>query len=373
MKKLLFIVTIFMFSVTMVAQTIDDIGKIVIGVKILPKANSETVKNKEYLQNKLMNLASNAGFTSYGRNAFFITPSIIINDTRTAEGGMKNIYVINGDIYLNIQEGDAGIVFASTSFSFQGSGTSKDDAIKNGIQKISYGNLKPFFDEARSGILKYFTDMQDKIFAKADMLCTNKEYDAAIACLLTIPEELFEPYKKAYAKACEIYKMRDEEIANQIAFEIKELNNEVLVKARSLMAMHDAVETLKTLWDYHIADTEQDQEYRQLVKTAEDRITAEEQAILEKERQEHEEQLRKEERDYQDMRRREERAYADSRREYEDNLQDKGQAYKDNVNFKNRLLDLEMKRADSQLNNQRDIADAIKDIALKYDINDSIY
>ena len=128
------------------------------------------------------------------------------------------------------------------------------------------------------------------------------------------------------------------------------------------MAAHDAVGALEALWDYRIAETEQDDEYRQLVRTAEARITAEEQAALEKAKQEYEERRIKEEREYQDMRRREERAYADSRREYEDE-----------VNFRNRQLDLESKRADYERANQREMTEAIKTVALEYYRNYNTY
>lgn len=344
------------------AQTIDDIGKIVVGVKVLPTATQETKDNQVFLQNKLTNIAAAAGFSSFGNNAFFMTPSISIIDTRKAEGGMKIIYVTTGEIYLTIQEGDSGTVFASSSFPFKGSGTTKEAAIKNGVQKISYGNLKPFFDEAKSQILSYYEAMQEKIFANADMLVENKEFDAAISVLLTIPEELFEPYKKAYAKACDIYQQRDTYVAEQIALEIKELNNEVLVKARNLMASHDAAGTLKTLWDYHITGTEQDNEYNKLVKDAEARITAEEQAAIEKAK-----------RDYEERRLKEERAYADSRREYEDNLQDRRQALKDEADYRNRRLDLENKLADYERANQREMTEAIKTVAVEYIRNNNGY
>lgn len=373
MKRIFIIIFGILIPLVSFAQTLDDIGKIVLGIKVLPTATQETKDNQVFLQNKLTNLAANAGFSSYGNNAFFMTPSITINDTQVAEGGMKNIYVTNGELYLTVQEGDSETVFASASFPFKGSGISKAAAVKNGIQKITYGNMKPFFDESKSQILNYYNAMQEKIFANADMLVQNKDFDAAIATLLSIPEELFEPYQKAYAKACEIYQMRDAYVVEQISLGIRELNNEVLVKARSLMAAHDAVGTLEALWDYHIAGTEQDDEYRQLVRTAEARITAEEQAALEKAKQEYEERRMKEEREYQDMRRREERAYADSRREYEDNLQDRRQAYKDEVSFRNRQLDLESKRADYERANQREMTEAIKTVALEYYRNYNAY
>lgn len=377
MKKLSIIFLSLLCSICAMAQSLSDIGKIVVGVKILPDATKTTKNNQEFIQRKLTALASNAGFTSYGYNAFFLTPSVVTNDIQIAEGGMKNIYVVSGEIYLTIQEGNAGTVFASTSYSFKGSGTSEEAAIKNGLQKVSYGSLKPFFDDAKKNILEYYSAMQDKIFAKAEMLAENKEYDAAIACLLTMPEELFEIYQKAYTKACEIYQERDKLIAQQLAAEIKELNDEILVKARSFLANHDAAGTLKVLWDYKMAGTGQDDEYNRILAAAEQRITDEEEAALAKAKQEYDErrfkeerayqdQKLREERAYQDQKLREERAYADSRREYEDNLKDRRQAYADEVNFRNRQLDLENKLADYDRENKREITEAVKSVALEY-------
>jgi hypothetical protein len=355
MKRIVIIILALGASLHMQGQTIDDIGKIVVGVKILSTATAETKNNATFLQNKLTNIAANAGFSSYGNGAFYMTPSVTVSDIQTAEGGMKNIYVVKGEIYLNVQEGDAGTVYASSSFPFKGSGTSKDAAIKNGLQQISYGNMKTFFDEAKSKILDYYAGMQDKIFANADMLAKNKEYDAAIACLLTIPEELFEPYQKAFAKACEIYQERDEYLAAKREQEIKDANNAVLVRARSLMASHDSRATLEALWDYVITGTGQDNEYQSLLKQAEARITAAEQEAVAQAKRDYEERKRIEERNYQDQKLREERAYADSRQEYADNIR-----------YRDRSLDMEEKAADNKRAAQSEITSAVKSIALAF-------
>jgi len=127
------------------AQTVEDIGKIVIGVKVLPSSTEETKANSTYLHNKLINVATEAGFSSYGENSLIMTPSITINDIQIVEGGLKNIYVVNGELFVSIQEGDSGTVYASTFFQFKGSGTSKESAIKAGMNKISYGNLNQLF------------------------------------------------------------------------------------------------------------------------------------------------------------------------------------------------------------------------------------
>ena len=109
------------------------------------------------------------------------------------------------------------------------------------------------------------------------------------------------------------------------------------------------------LWDYKMSGTEQDGEYYSLLNQAEERISAEEKAALEKERQEYEERRLKEE-----------RAYADSRKEYEDNLQDRRQAYTDEVQFRHRQFDLESKRMDYQRAGQQELTDAVKTVAVEY-------
>ena len=343
MKKLQIIICL-LVSFNLYAQGLDDIGKIVVGVKVLPTSTDETQANKDFLQNKLMNLAANAGFTSYGNNAFFMIPSVSVLDIQNAEGGMKNIYVISGELYLRIQEGDDGTVFVSKSYPFKGSGTSKNAALKNGIQKITYGDLRPFFDEAKSQVLNYYTAMQAKIFANADMLASNREYDAAITCLLSIPEELFDIYQKAFKKACELYMERDDYLAEQRAIQIGEENDVVLVRARSFLASHDAKNALRALWPYKITGTLQDNEYNNILHSAEALISAEEQAILAREQRDYEDRKAKEQRDYEDRK----------------------QMYADEMNYRNRQLDLENKKVDYQRENQSEMTQAVKTIALEY-------
>lgn len=344
MRKILLSFCMFIASAASYCQTIDDIGKIVVGVKILPTATTETLANKTYLQNKMSRIASEYGFTSYGNNAFYMTPSVVINDISIAEGGMQNVYVVSGELYLTIQEGKEGNIYASSSFEFKGSGVSKEKAVVSGLQKISYTQMRQFFDRGKERILEYYTSIQDKIFAEADMLVSNNDFDAAIACLMTVPEELSDIYKKSYSKACEIYVKRAEYLRAQQEQEIFERNNNVIVKAKSQLSAHSPKSALETLWQYSIAGTEQDDEYNMLLKKAESMISASEQAALAKAKQEYEDKKRKEEREYQDRR----------------------QEYNDNVKFQNRQLDLTEKEMDYKHENQSEITNAVKSVALAY-------
>lgn len=172
----------------------------------------------------------------------------------------------------------------------------------------------------------------------------NKEFDAAIACLMTVPEELHDLYKKTYSKACEIYQAREKYIAARAARKRQDANNSILVKAQGQLSAHNPTEALKTLWEYSISNTSQDGEYRNLQLKAEAMISSAEQTIFRKEKQEYEDRKAKEEREYQDKR----------------------QEYNDNMRLKNRQIDITEKEIENRRANQNDITNAIKSIALAY-------
>ena len=280
------------------AQTIQDIGKIVLGVKILPSASTETQVLKDYLTNKIRLIATQAGYSSYGDSSFIISPNVIVNHIEMAESGMKNIYIISGDLSLSIQEQHNGTVFASILLPFKGFASKKDTAIKNAVSNIDFRITSDLFDAAKMKILAYYEAQEDAIFTRADTYVSNKEYDKAIACLMTIPEELFELYKKALVKANEIYEIRDEEIRREEAENLRHQNDEVLATARSLLAMHDPIEALKELWSFQTGEDDQNQVYHSMISQAETMISEKEKKAIEKERQAYEDQKRREDREW---------------------------------------------------------------------------
>jgi len=280
------------------AQTIQDIGKIVLGVKIMPDATNETQALQSQLHTKIRQLATQAGYSSYGNNAFIIAPNIIVDNVDMAEGGMKNVYVVQGNLSLSIQTGHSGIVFANILLPFKGYATKKEPAIKNAILNIGYNDVGVLFDEAKSKILGYYEAQEDAIFARADTYIQNKEYDEAITCLMMVPAELFGLYEKALAKANEAYILRDEELHRQAASELRNQNDGVLIRARSLLAMHNPIEALKTLWNYQSGEDDQNQIYSSMIAQAEAMITSAEKAAIEKEREAYKDKKLSEDREW---------------------------------------------------------------------------
>lgn len=287
--KYIFLILSSALPVVVSAQTEDDMGKIVIGVEIQEGSSQETLKFKSLLEDKIVHFASQAGCSSFDNQSFFISPNIVVNSVDTAEGGMKNVFIARGELFLTIQDRSTGTVFSSTSFPFNGSATNRDLAIKNGILNIRYENASTVFSEAKSKILSYYQSRTDLFFAKANTLAANGDYDGAIACLMMIPEDLTDLHEQALLKAQEIFELRDDALRRQMVAEQKNRNDSILTEANSYLAMHQPDAALSVLSAYTPGDALQDATYRSYVSRAESIVSAEEREVRRKEERAYEE------------------------------------------------------------------------------------
>lgn len=333
------------------AQTANDIGKVVLGVRFVEGASAETMKNRQLLEDRLIGLATQAGYSSFGNNAFFISPNLVVSSIDVAEGGMKNVFVVRGDLYLTIQDDINGIVYSSVSYPFKGSATKKETAIKNAILNISYDKVASVFDEAKIKILSYYEQQKETIFARADTYVSNGDYDGAITCLMMIPEELADLHMEALNKAMLIYDQRDAAIRQQIMNERYENNNMLLTQANNLLSLHKPQDAIRVLWGYQSGNENQDREYAELTEKTELLVSAEEMA-----------QLKKEERDYQDKKEREDRYWS----EYKKNAAHNREMDKQKLNLKQQELETAERIAHHELESNEKTVDALKAVACEY-------
>ncbi len=333
------------------AQTVDDIGKIVIGVKFQDGISQETVMLKPLLEDKLVSFATKSGCSSFDNNVFFLSPNIVINSNDVAEGGMKNVYVIRGDLYLSIQDGISGTVLASMTFPFKGSATKKDIAIKNAIIGIEYQKVESLFAEAKKKILAYYESKKNVIFAQANSCIAKGDYDGAIAALMLIPEDLSDLYEEALSQAQKVYELRDQALYQQMLAERRNNNQNVLTEANSLLAMHKPEEALRVLWNYAPGDDDQNTLYNNYVKKAENLVSETER-----------ETLRKEERAYQDQRRREDRAY----REIVKENAHRRDMDRRNMDLQNQSLEAAERVVHHKLSVERQKVNALRQVACDY-------
>lgn len=295
MRAILIYITI-LLSCSVNAQSLDDIGKIVIGFNVPETSTPETKELKDYLSNKISHWISQAGYSAKGFSSFSIVPNVIIESEDVAEGGMKNVYVIKGSLMLSVLQYDGDVVFSSISLPFRDSSTKKMVAIKNGIGKLQFEKIVPLLDEAKERILKYYESQKTNIFAQADFMAKHKDYDGAIAYIMSIPSSLTSIYNEALAKADSYLDLKNEAY-----------NDSIFVLANSYLAQHDAQSALGVLNEYKDMKNGQDKTYSQILSKAESLVTAEElaaakerrrQYLDEKERQYHQWAVEEKERDH---------------------------------------------------------------------------
>ncbi len=297
MRNILVLISIFC-TLSLVAQTVRDIGKVTLGVKVEENSTADTKLVSNQLRSKLQQLATQAGYSSYGNNQFYISPTIIVNIVDIAEGGMRTIYVVQGELNLSIVGGFENTIYSSMSFSFKGSGISQEKAILNGVLKINYSNVEDIFNVARHKILKFYENKQDVIFSQADFYVKNKEFEKAIACLMLIPEELSDLYKVSLTKAIEVYEKRDIELKRQAEAKRREDNEAILRKAQSFISMSKPEEALRVLWSYRGLDKYQNNLCDSLILKSERMIGEEKARELEREKMEYEDRRLREDREW---------------------------------------------------------------------------
>lgn len=191
------------------------------------------------LMGRLNQIMSKSGMGSAASD-FVVIPKVIIHTTDLIEGGMKNIYRIDGDLALEVMQLSTGNKYGSTSVSISGKGMrAKKEAVKDAVRKIKPTDpgLTAFFEETRNKIATYFLQNKNAIISKARAAASRKDYEQAIAILSTYPDGL------------EGYDDIDKELVS-VFRKYRETNCEqALLQARSAVAVKNYDYALELLRD----------------------------------------------------------------------------------------------------------------------------
>ena len=223
MKKIiLFFVFISFFQLSS-AQTISDIGKITLSISPIESDIPEV--QQFLLAKKIAQIITSEGISSFAYGNFTITPKIFLENSEVVEGGMKNINVVWLSLSLTIEDNTTGKVFSSYSSTLKGSAMGKDKAITDAINKINNKSieLKKFISEGKKEIISYYKENCNSIIQKSEGFAQKKQYEEAIALLLSIPEEIVECYSNAQKNALQIYNKYQEKNCKQQLLEASAL------------------------------------------------------------------------------------------------------------------------------------------------------
>lgn len=268
MKRALFFLLCIVAFNNSFAQSSSDIGKIALSV-VVPETDKDLSEAQlKNLGTKVTQIVTNSGFAANSfDNQFVIYPIFTLNETNVVEGGMENITVVSAELSLYIKQPVSGIIFSSVSKELKGSGKTQQAAISNLITKVNAKDsaFKTFIDTGKAQILQYYASNCSNIVLKADNLIKLKEYDQAIAVLLSVPEDIAECNKRVQEKAVLALKLYEEANCKNL-----------ILKARTAIASREYA----TAGEYIMSVSSESSCYKEataLAANIEAKLTAEEQ------------------------------------------------------------------------------------------------
>lgn len=219
MKKLYIIFTFLNVTLTTLAQTSSDVGKIALSVIMPENVDGLDASQLSKLETKITQIVSASGLAASGyNNNFVIYPKFAIYETNVVEGGMQNITVTTCELSLFIKQVDNNILFSSISRQVKGSGNNKQTSITNSISKIPTNDaqFKTFIETGKGKIIQYYESKCQDIITKSESLVKMQNYEEALGLLQTVPEEV-SCYNKVQEKSIEAYKAyQNQKCAKQI-------------------------------------------------------------------------------------------------------------------------------------------------------------
>lgn len=158
----------------------------------MPCNSSLDNNTKTLLKNKILGMITSQGVAATEFSAIAVIPEVSINDEKIIEGGQKNIYTQQLVITFIIRNIITNTVFNSLSFTCNGEGYSKSEAIRSAINRINGNstNIVNFIATSKQKIYNYYNEYTSLLINKANTLASQQAYDEALALLATYPEHL---------------------------------------------------------------------------------------------------------------------------------------------------------------------------------------
>lgn len=281
-------------------------------VAVILSDDSIPAEAEKALTTKLMSILTKNGFmASEGVQRFVLTAKVSI--------GTKDVLPTNPprisqkmDVTFFIGDAIENRVYESCAVEAKGIGTNETKAFISSFQSISPQNklISEMLMTARHSISDYYRNNYKSILKKADALTGNKEYDAAIYELASIPEIDAAITEECQNAIISVYQRKIDDEAGALLRQAKsvwaaEKNHDAGKKASELLARISPMSS-----SVGEADA--------LLKEIDYKLRADEAAVAAKEKEEKEYQRKKEEEDLAYERQKEQRDFEFSKQKYND-------------------------------------------------------
>lgn len=154
---------------------------------------------------------NNAGANTAQSQLFVIYPEFVTTSSDVVNTGMRNIYVVRGELSLFSRNLMDDNTFATVVLPLEGSGKTEQDCYRVMINSIRGSNpqIARFITESQQRVIEYYERIMPQVLAKAEKQMSALAYDDALITLSIIPEcvdgyyTVSELMSKAYVKILE--------------------------------------------------------------------------------------------------------------------------------------------------------------------------
>ena len=161
------------------------------------------------LESKITTIASKEGSGGSGmsEHGLVCIPRISISNDEQVDGGLSKINIIALECTFSITHMLDGSVLASLEKKISGTGSNRDKAIDNAINKVNTADssLLKLFASARDKYKKMYITKCESIIKKAEVKKSGRQYAEALALLMSVPSEAEQCYDKAMKATQSIY------------------------------------------------------------------------------------------------------------------------------------------------------------------------
>lgn len=178
-----------------------------------------TYEQFQRLESKITTIASKEGSGGAGmsEHGLVCIPRISISRDEQVDGGLSKINVIALECTFSITHMLDGSVLASLEKTISGTGSNRDKAIDNAINKVNTtdSSLLKLFASARDKYKNMYITKCESIIKKADVKKSGRQYEEALALLMSVPSEAEQCYDKAMKATQSIYVALSEQECKQ--------------------------------------------------------------------------------------------------------------------------------------------------------------
>ena len=191
------------------ASKADDISRIALNTYI-PERTAASLPNpvRNYLENKLSQIASSNGLGGSSSNPRFIITSnvnVVSKDITSSAPAMTSLAL---DVTLYIGDFQTRTKYASTSLSVKGVGQNESKAYIEALKQINPNSpaIRQFIDQGKTKIIEYYNANCDFLLKEAQALAAQNKYEEAIYKLMSVPDVCKDCYDKAMDAVAPVYK-----------------------------------------------------------------------------------------------------------------------------------------------------------------------